>query len=156
MVITALPAFRRNNYNIFYSAHVVLAVLVMIMVCLHASTGFYFLLPGLLLWIGDWFWRITHSLSTVVEATVESVGNDWYRITLPPNYLISTNLFITEKGHGVRLPIPAATYHLNFLDVSKVQIHPFTAVDVGNLTVGPCFLYRKSPERKILKKRDRE
>lgn len=75
MVITALLIIRRNN-------HIIFAILVLVLVCLHASTNFYFILPGLLLWVYDWSYRVQHALRFKQSIEVESAGNNWYRMKL--------------------------------------------------------------------------
>lgn len=52
IVITSLPALRRKSYNVFYYVHVICSFWVFVVLSVHASTDFYFLLPGLVLWIG--------------------------------------------------------------------------------------------------------
>jgi ferric-chelate reductase len=82
VVITALPIIRRNNYNTFYYIHIIFVLLVLVLVCLHASTNFYFILPGLILWVYDWSYRVQHALYFKQTIEVESAGNNWYRMRL--------------------------------------------------------------------------
>ncbi len=154
MVITSLPVLRRINYNTFYYIHVVFATAVIVLVSLHASTSFYFLLPGLILWLADWAWRVRNALGRKVEVRVQNAGNGWYRITLPAK---EAEL---EKGDSAALteatPDLLSTYYVNMPSVSRLQIHPFTAAAVGHGSSPPVLLFQKGPERKKAKQRDRE
>ena len=157
MVITSLPVLRRINYNTFYFIHVVLAFFVIFLVCLHASTGFYFILPGLLLWVSDWVWRIRYALGARVDVQVENAGHGWYRIRLPQKPIARSEGLHLEKGKETVSPShPMATYYVNIIQISKLQIHPFTAVSVESSKAGPVLLFQRSPERKKAKKRDME
>ncbi|KAK0941801.1 hypothetical protein LTR29_006693 [Friedmanniomyces endolithicus] len=153
VTITALPALRRRSYNTFYFIHVIFAALILILTSIHASTNFYFLLPGLLLWVGDWVWRLRHSLSTKEVAIVENAGNGWTRVRLPSEHALSAN--DGEKGASAlsTLATPVlATYYVNFPSISKLQVHPFTAASTGSGGTGPVLLFRRGPERKKAKK----
>ena len=157
MVVTSLPVLRRINYNTFYFIHIILAFLVILLVCLHASTSFYFLLPGLLLWVSDWVWRIRYALGTRVDVQVENAGHGWYRLRLPQKLIAPSEGPHLEKGKDtVSLSHPMATYYVNISQISQVQIHPFTAVSVESSKAGPVLLFQRSPERKKAKKRDME
>ncbi|KAK4579800.1 hypothetical protein LTR86_000001 [Recurvomyces mirabilis] len=150
VTITSLPILRRRSFNTFYFVHIVLVVIILIFACLHASTNFYCLLPGLLLWAADWVWRLRNSLANKVEATVENAGNGWTRVTLHSKRLEIARS--GEKGASTMSPafeIPVlATYYINFPRVSKLQIHPFTAASAGSAETGPALLFRRGPERK--------
>ncbi|KAK1820890.1 hypothetical protein LTR12_004761 [Friedmanniomyces endolithicus] len=157
VTITALPALRRSSYNTFYFIHVVFAALILILTSIHASTNFYFLLPGLLLWLADWVWRLRHSLSTKEEAIVENASNGWTRVRLPSEHALSAN--DGEKGANAlsTLSTPVlATYYVNFPSISKLQVHPFTAASTGSAGTGPVLLFRRGPERKKAKKTAKE
>ncbi|KAF2679031.1 hypothetical protein K458DRAFT_461829 [Lentithecium fluviatile CBS 122367] len=156
MCITALPIIRRSNYNIFYFTHIIGAIAIMILLCLHASTNFYFLLPGLVLWVSDWMWRVSHRLGTQVEAIVEKAGNGWYRVRIMQNLETTSSVAMLEKGDKYDWESPVVSYFLNFADISKLQLHPFTAVSTGDAVSGPTFLFRRSPERKKREKSDGE
>lgn len=149
ITLTALPVLRRKSYNTFYYAHVICSVFVFIATCVHASTDFYFLLPGLLLWIADWGWRVSHALSTRVEAVIENAGNDWYRVRLP------SSVYAGSPADGEKaVSNPLQTYYLNFPSISRIQVHAFTAAGVESST-GPYFLLQKSGAKKQ-KKLDKE
>lgn len=156
LCITALPVLRRSNYNLFYFTHIIGAIIIMILVSIHASTNFYFLLPGLVFWISDWIWRVTHHLGTEVEATVENAGNGWYRVRMVQNLETTHSVAMPEKGEKGNWSSPIASYYLNFADISKFQLHPFTAVSPGTAISGPMFLFRKSPERKTRERSAKE
>jgi ferric-chelate reductase len=157
MVITALPIIRRNSYNTFYYIHIIFAMLVLGLSCLHASTNFYFILPGLLLWVYDWGCRIQHALYYKRTLEVEIASNDWYRIRFPS---ASSDVFSAEKGlssHAESGPHhPLETYHIRLSAISKVQIHPFTAAATATSSSGLSFLFQKSPPKKKEKASQRE
>lgn len=155
IIITSLPILRRINYNTFYFIHIIFALAMMVLVCLHASTSFYFLLPGLLLWVGDWAWRLYYALALRIEVFVENAGNGWFRIRLPvqQGHDEAKNEKHTAMEDAGKL---LATYYVNLPAVSRLQLHPFTAASVGNGQAGPVLLFQKGPERKKAKKRDRE
>ncbi|KAF2222765.1 ferric reductase like transmembrane component-domain-containing protein [Elsinoe ampelina] len=120
IIITSLPVARRKRYNVFYITHG-LSILFFIFTCMHASTDFYMLLPGLVLWILDWSLRIK-GLSTNVDAQLQAEGNGWYRITLPIESLSKT----TRKALTSADRYPLTSWYLNAPATSKWQIHPFT------------------------------
>ena len=153
MVITALPIIRRNSYNTFYYIHIIFALLVLVFSCLHASTNFYFILPGLLLWVYDWGRRMQHALYYKQVLEVEDAGNDWYRVRLPSSGVSTTSdISSAEKGlpsHDHSGPHhPLETYHIRLSAISKVQIHPFTAAATATSASGLSFLFQKSPPKK--------
>ncbi|TKA83918.1 hypothetical protein B0A55_00228 [Friedmanniomyces simplex] len=155
IVITSLPRLRRINYNTFYFIHVIFATGIIVLTCLHASTNFYFLLPGILLWVGDWLWRLRNALGYQKEVLVQSAGNGWYRIRLPQKI----GADVEQGASPVRVDSPQdvlGTYYVNMPAVSRLQIHPFTAASVGHGGSAPVLLFQKGPERKKAKKRDRE
>jgi hypothetical protein len=161
MVITALPVIRRNNYNTFYYIHIIFALIVLVLVCLHASTNFYFVLPGLLLWVYDWSYRIQHTLRFKQTIEVESAGNNWYRMRLPsPSKTIASDGSAAEKGlttQNASEPLHTLeTYYVRLSAISKVQIHPFTAAATATSSSGPTILFQKSPSKKKVTASDRE
>ena len=160
ILITSLPLLRRRSYNTFYYCHVILSALVFILLSWHASTDFYFLLPGLLLWIGDWAWRLLRGmggLRKTVTGKLENAGEGWYRISLPVSArLASTNDDIESATSEERMPAhPLQSYFLVFPAISKVQNHAFTAATIGGTNSGPTFLFQRSAGKKQ-KKLDKE
>ncbi|KAK3650128.1 hypothetical protein LTR56_006403 [Elasticomyces elasticus] len=155
VLITSLPALRRKAYNIFYITHVISAVLITVLTSLHASTNFYFLLPGLVLWVADWALRVQYSLRKLQDIEVENAGNGWYRVSLP--YVVPGTQHHLEKGPAMATEVsPLATYYINIPSVSKTELHPFTAAVVASDTSAPVLLFRQAPERKQDKKSMRE
>ena len=153
MLITALPTLRRNSYNTFYYIHISFAVVVLVFICIHASTNFYFILPGLLLWVYDWFCRMHNALYYKQTIAVESAGNNWYRMRLVS--ILETpavDASAAEKGQSSPdrpdLRHPLETYYIRLSTISKVQIHPFTAAATATSSSGPSFLFQKSPSKK--------
>jgi hypothetical protein len=110
---------RKKHYNFFYYTHVICGNVIFIASCIHASTNFYLLLSGLLLWIGDWIRRLffgeTNGLSTKTLATIENLGGNWIRISLPATRsskgLLEKPLMTCE---------PALYYYPNVPSISKV------------------------------------
>jgi hypothetical protein len=77
LCVTTLPAVRRKHFNVFYFTHL-LAIVAVAVICLHASTMFYILSPGLLMWLLDWGMRL-YELRTKLDGKVVSLGKGWYR-----------------------------------------------------------------------------
>ncbi|KAH7196491.1 uncharacterized protein B0J16DRAFT_390408 [Fusarium flagelliforme] len=138
ILVTSVPWIRRRHYNLFYFSHVTLGTLTIVASCLHASTNFYLLLPGLLLWIVDWIRRIffgeARGLASKTPAVLEVAENGWLRVSLLPNKVISGP--------------PLLYYYLNFPSVSKVQTHAFTAVAHPANNGGPVFLIQPEAKEK--------
>lgn len=154
MVITALLIIRRNN-------HIIFAILVLVLVCLHASTNFYFILPGLLLWVYDWSYRVQHALRFKQSIEVESAGNNWYRMRLSgTSKTIAGDDSAAEKeltSQDASDPNhPLDTYYVRLSAISKVQIHPFTAVATATALSGPVILFQKSSPKKKVASSDKE
>lgn len=74
--ISTLPSIRSKHFNAFYFTHLFGTVMIII-ICLHASTMFYCLAPGLALWCLDWGMRI-HELGTAHDSEITTIGNEWY------------------------------------------------------------------------------
>lgn len=121
IVITSLPKFRRASYNTFYYLHS-LSILFFILVCIHASTNFYLLMPGLFLYVLDWALR-AKSLSQVVNAEVQKDANGWYRIIIPGDSIPAH----VSRREAATTDLPLKTFYLNVPSASKFENHPFTA-----------------------------
>ena len=158
VTITSLPVVRRKNFNAFYFVHIIFATIILVLTCLHASTNFYFLLPGILLWIADWAGRVRELLGAKAEAVVENAGNGWIRVRLPSKYpVFASDGEKSERTTSFPPSTPVlATYYVNFPRISKVQLHPFTAASTGSSELGPVLLFRRSPERKKAKQTEKE
>ena len=158
VLITSLPAIRRRSYNAFYFIHVIFAVAILILTCLHASTNFYFLLPGIFLWVGDWIWRSFNSLRKTQDVALENAGGGWYRVRLPVQHPVS--VATVEKGlpsgSMASYDNPLETHHINIPSISKLQVHPFTAAVTTSVGQGPILLFRQAAERKKAKDSDKE
>ena len=76
ILITTFPKVRAQNFNIFYFTHL-LSILMVVIICLHASTMFYCTAPGLAMWVLDWGMRL-YELKRVIEGTISSLRNGWY------------------------------------------------------------------------------
>ncbi|RBR25384.1 uncharacterized protein FIESC28_01821 [Fusarium coffeatum] len=138
ILVTSMPWIRRRHYNLFYFSHVILGTLTIVASCLHASTNFYLLLPGLLLWIADWIRRLffgeAKGLASKTPAVLEIAENGWLRVSLLPNRAI--------------FGPPLLYYYLNFPSISKVQTHAFTAVAHPTNNGGPVFLIQPEAKEK--------
>ncbi|POS76834.1 hypothetical protein DHEL01_v204765 [Diaporthe helianthi] len=157
IIITSLPALRRKSYNVFYYVHVIASFWVFVALSVHASTDFYFLLPGLVLWMVDWGWRLfrgtSGGLGRKVVGSLENAGEGWYRICLP-----ALSITIGESGFAekeAKATHPVQSYHLVFPEISKIQNHAFTAAKVGAGSDGPIFLFQRA-QAKVLKKLEKE
>lgn len=80
MLLTSFPVIRRKWFNVFYFTHLV-GLLAIVFVCLHASTMFYCIAPGLSMWLLDWGLR-SHELGRKLDSRLESLGRGWYRYNL--------------------------------------------------------------------------
>lgn len=152
VVVSSLPALRRRAFNTFYYVHLIFSILVFIGAGVHSSTNFYFLLPGLVLWVVDWAWRLVRGdtgLVQVLDGTLEDAGNGWYRVVLPPSAKkLPTGLRGKLGGDGAEekqaVMHPLQTYYLNVPSVSKLQNHAFSAAVVGSTLNGPVFLFQRT------------
>lgn len=144
--------------------HIIFGSLTFLLTSIHCSTDFYFLLPGLLLWIGDWAWRLFRGdtgLRTKITGRLEPAEAEWCRITLPPSSKLPSPATV-ESGASSSGPSsihPLQTYYLNIPTFSKLQNHAFTAARVGSSTTGPVFLFQRSQlgvGKKKQKKLDKE
>ena len=76
LAVTTLPKIRAKNFNLFYFTHL-LSILMVIIICLHASTMFYCTAPGLAMWVLDWGMRL-HELRRTLNGTISTLGRGWY------------------------------------------------------------------------------
>ena len=86
--ITTLPSIRSNHFNLFYFTHL-LSIIMVIIICLHASTIFYCTAPGLAMWCLDWGMRL-YELRKMLDGDITTLGNGWYwsvSHALPPCHL---------------------------------------------------------------------
>ncbi|KAJ3948444.1 uncharacterized protein N0V96_002695 [Colletotrichum fioriniae] len=154
IIMTSLPWIRRNHYNFFYYSHVILGLIIFIAACIHASTDFYLLLPGLFLWIADWAIRLfggqTGGLAFKTGATLENAGNNWLRISthLPVSKKASASTFDLVQEKGETLHEPLSYYYLSIPSISKFQNHAFTAAVSASTGAGPTFLLQPTTGKK--------
>ncbi|KAK4580038.1 hypothetical protein LTR86_000240 [Recurvomyces mirabilis] len=155
VLITALPVIRRRAYNIFYYAHIVFGVVIMVGACCHASTNFYFLLPGVLLWVIDWSWRLFNGdsgLAKEVTATISSASGGWCRIAIPSTPHLSHNESGSDSEAELeKLPAvqPLQTYYISIPSISKLENHAFTAAKVASNGSDTVLLFQKTPTSAI-------
>lgn len=76
IAITTLPKVREAHFNLFYFTHL-LAILMVIVICLHASTIFYCTAPGLAMWFLDWMMRLWE-LRRTLDGSISTFGKGWY------------------------------------------------------------------------------
>lgn len=74
--VTTLPKIRRRHFNLFYFTHLS-SILMVIIICLHASTMLYCTAPGLAMWCLDWGMRL-HELKSLFHGQISTFGNGWY------------------------------------------------------------------------------
>lgn len=74
--ITTLPTIRRNHFNVFYFTHL-FSILMVVVICLHASTMLYCTAPGLAMWCLDWSMRL-NELKSLLPGKISTYGNGWY------------------------------------------------------------------------------
>ena len=74
--ITTIPEIRRKHFNFFYFTHL-LVIPGVVVACLHASTIFYCVAPGLFMWVLDWGMRL-YELRQKLDGKVTCIGNGWY------------------------------------------------------------------------------
>lgn len=73
---TTLPTIRTKHFNLFYFTHL-LSIVTVIIICLHASTVFYSVAPGLAMLVLDWGMRL-YELRECVQGKVIHLGKGWY------------------------------------------------------------------------------
>lgn len=76
ILLTTFPKIRALHFNLFYFTHL-LSILMVITICLHASTVFYCTAPGLAMWVLDWGMRL-YELRRVLCGKISAIGNGWY------------------------------------------------------------------------------
>ena len=77
LFLTTLPKVRSKHFNLFYFTHL-LSIVMVVIICLHASTMFYCTAPGLAMWFLDWGMRL-YELRRVLEGEITTIGKGWYR-----------------------------------------------------------------------------
>ena len=80
--LTTLPTVRSKHFNLFYFTHF-LGIVVVIIICLHASTMFYCTSPGLAMWSLDWSMRL-YELRKPLKGQITTIGNGWYWYVCKP------------------------------------------------------------------------
>ncbi|KAJ3318463.1 hypothetical protein HDU76_000818 [Blyttiomyces sp. JEL0837] len=133
MTFLALPIFRRRLYSYFVATHPYFAIILVIFASLHASTDFYYCLPGLVLYaleLVDRFILFAFMKPSSATVSVEECGYLRVDVVLP---------YGDYWG-------PAMWAHLRFPELSSVG-HPFTAAMVKNRTA--TFLIK--PQRGLTK-----
>jgi len=122
MGVLTLDLFRRKYFEVFYFSHF-LSMVFFLGVLWHAASAWYFLLPGLALWMIDHALRFTKScqrtqLEVLIPHTAQSVG--------------ITELRFSILGHGASasaspLKFEAGQYlFLNVPSIAMLEFHPFT------------------------------
>ncbi|EME45225.1 hypothetical protein DOTSEDRAFT_79293 [Dothistroma septosporum NZE10] len=133
MLSTSVAVVRRKHFNCFYFTHL-LAIVAIILVCLHASTMLYCTLPGLSMWLLDWGMRLSE-LRQSLPARLNSIGNGWYRYVFP-----HVDWCPQANGHSLTAPLPrkrlsgcachspVVHFHIHHTGSSVREVHPFTTV----------------------------
>ncbi|KAJ5117043.1 hypothetical protein N7456_001391 [Penicillium angulare] len=115
--VTTLPTIRSKHFNLFYFTHL-LSIVAVIIICLHASTIFYCIAPGLAMWILDWGTRL-YELREFVQGKVNHLGNGWYCIELP---------LPRRRLDGCACNSPLAHFYIRHAESSFWELHPFTTI----------------------------
>ncbi|KAI4254637.1 MAG: hypothetical protein LQ352_002985 [Teloschistes flavicans] len=136
IAITTLPQLRRKHFNLFYFTHL-FSILMVIVICLHASTMFYCTAPGLAMWCLDWSMRL-RELKTVLPGSISTFGKGWYIITVP---------IPRSRLAGCSCRSPLAHFFIHHGDSSHREIHPFTTIT--HLATADAATTLESPEIRI-------
>ncbi|KAL8776472.1 MAG: hypothetical protein Q9194_003127 [Teloschistes cf. exilis] len=141
IAITTLPQLRRKHFNLFYFTHL-FSVLMVIVICLHASTMFYCTAPGLAMWCLDWSMRL-RELKTILPGSISTFGKGCITVPIPRTRL---------AGCSCRSPL--AHFFIHHGDSSRREVHPFTTIThlaTADVTTEPespeisiQFLFRKA------------
>ncbi|KAI4119553.1 MAG: hypothetical protein LQ345_000550 [Seirophora villosa] len=115
--LTTLPKIRRRHFNLFYFTHLS-SILMVIIICLHASTMLYCTAPGLAMWCLDWAMRL-HELKSLLHGQITTFGNGWYCITVP---------IPRSRLAGCSCRSPLAHFFIHHSDSSRREVHPFTTI----------------------------
>ncbi|KAG8526386.1 uncharacterized protein KY384_000380 [Bacidia gigantensis] len=73
LFVTTFPQVRQRHFNLFYFTHV-FSILMVVIICLHASTMFYCTSPGLAMWVLDWSMRI-YELRGELKGNIKALGS---------------------------------------------------------------------------------
>ena len=76
LLVTTYPKVRSRHFNLFYFTHL-FSILMVIIICLHASTMFYCTAPGLAMWFLDWGMRL-YELRRELPGSISALDNGWY------------------------------------------------------------------------------
>ena len=76
LFVTTLPRLRVKYFNLFYFTHLS-SILMVVIICLHASTMFYCTAPGLAMWLLDWSMRL-HELRKPTHGDIVKLERGWY------------------------------------------------------------------------------
>ena len=134
IAITTLPKVRKAHFNIFYFTHL-LAILMVIIICLHASTMFYCTAPGLAMWFLDWMMRLWE-LRQELGGGISALGKGWYwQVGLPLCSHTVTDSFLSitlplprQRLSGCSCRSPLAHFYIHHAESSRRELHPFTTV----------------------------
>ncbi|KAL8848280.1 MAG: hypothetical protein Q9221_006679 [Calogaya cf. arnoldii] len=115
--VTTLPKVRRKHFNLFYFTHL-FSIVMVVVICLHASTMLYCTAPGLAMWCLDWSMRL-HELKSLLYGEISTFGNGWYCITVP---------IPRSRLAGCSCRSPLAHFFIHHGDSSTREVHPFTTI----------------------------
>lgn len=140
--LTTWPAIRKNHFNLFYFTHL-LAIVAIVIVCLHASTMFYCTSPGLVMWLLDWSLRL-HELRQPCPSQIKAHGRGWYFLSVP---------LPRRRLGGCARASPLAHFYIHHAESSLRELHPFcsttslttqdAATHPDEDTIEILFLFRK-------------
>ncbi|KAJ3175136.1 hypothetical protein HK101_010740 [Irineochytrium annulatum] len=114
---------RRRSYAWFYINHL-LVLFAIIAISLHASTAFYFVLPGILMYAVDGVKRVFYvtagKRTTITSITRER--NNYIRVAI--------------SGLTARRLQPGQWISLNVPSIDRIKFHPFTIITVHHTHAG--------------------
>jgi ferredoxin-NADP reductase len=131
--LASLPWVRRRAYNVFYALHMLLHVS-MVFAWLHASSNFYYSMPGIGLYVIDLAARLAHRFGTVKVLAARQLAPGMVRVDFDVSGRPELQTF--KPGQFVRVCVPAVT---------GWEWHPFSLVGAqGSAVASICMTTTRS------------
>ncbi|KAK9687967.1 hypothetical protein K7432_014573 [Basidiobolus ranarum] len=130
VILSSLPIVRRKFFNTFYVTHF-LVFFSMVFACLHAASDFYYIIPGLGIYLVDLLLRIValNRHTSVVKATKEPTGH------VRVDFLWPEHLTKNIQGHQ--------WVFVNAPQISKLEWHPYSLAQGSGAEIGTVFFLPK-------------